>query len=66
MRDIPDELKSIADTVIDYGLRKYHRYQKSATLIDFQTMQVVREGSCYELIADVLARHFDVQLPEVD
>lgn len=63
VQDIPHELLAIADTVIDYGLRKYHRYQRSATLIDFQTLEVVRVGSCYELIADVLQRHFDVRLP---
>lgn len=63
VQDIPQELIAIADTVIDYGLRKYHSYQRSATLINFSTMEVVRQGSCYELIADVLQRHFDVQLP---
>lgn len=63
VQDIPNELSGIAGTIIDYGLRKYHRYQRSATLIDFRTMTVVRKGSCYELIADVLHRHFDVQLP---
>ena len=63
VQDIPRQLLDIADTVIDHGLRKYHRYQRSATLINFQTLEVVREGSCYELISDVLARHFDVQLP---
>ena len=26
-------------------------------------MEVVRIGSCYEVIADVLARHFGVELP---
>lgn len=64
VQDIPHQLLDIADTVIDYGLRKYHHYQRSATLINFQTMGVVRQGSCYELIADVLARHFEVQLPD--
>jgi tRNA A37 threonylcarbamoyladenosine synthetase subunit TsaC/SUA5/YrdC len=64
VQDIPRQLLDIADTVIDYGLRKYHRYQRSATLINFQTLEVVRQGSCYELIADVLARHFDVRLPD--
>lgn len=63
VEDIPSELLEIADVVVDYGLRKYHRYQRSATLINFETMDVVRMGSCYELIADVLARHFDVSLP---
>jgi tRNA A37 threonylcarbamoyladenosine synthetase subunit TsaC/SUA5/YrdC len=66
VEDIPQELKSIAGTVVDYGLRKYHRYQRSATLINFQTLDVVRVGSCYELIADVLARHFDVRLPPAE
>lgn len=64
VQDIPPELKSIANTIVDHGLRKYHRYQRSATLINFQTMEVVRVGSCYELIADVLVRHFGVELPQ--
>jgi len=64
VQDIPRQLLEIADTVVDYGLRKYHGYQRSATLINFQTLEVVRQGSCYELIGDVLARHFDVQLPQ--
>lgn len=61
--DIPAEMLALADVLIDYGLRKYHLYQRSATLINFETMEVVRVGSCYELIADVLERHFDVILP---
>lgn len=63
VQDIPQELLSIADTVIDYGLRKYHTYQRSATLINFDTLEVVRKGACYELIGDVLARHFGVSIP---
>ena len=66
VEDIPQELKSIANSVVDYGLRKYHRYQRSATLINFQSMEVIRVGSCYELIADVLKRHFRVELPPAD
>ena len=54
---------SIADCVIDYGLRKYHLYRASSTLIDITTMRVVRVGSCYELIADVLKRWFKIELP---
>ncbi|KAA0892804.1 Sua5/YciO/YrdC/YwlC family protein [Pusillimonas sp. ANT_WB101] len=64
VEDIPQELLALADVVVDYGLRKFHKYQRSATLINFETLEVVRVGSCYELIADVLARHFNVQLPE--
>ncbi|MGG5820764.1 Sua5/YciO/YrdC/YwlC family protein [Falsiroseomonas sp. HW251] len=61
--DIQPEIRAIADIVVDYGLVKFHRYRRSSTMIDFRTMEVVRIGSCYEVIADVLKRHFDVDLP---
>lgn len=63
VEDIEPEIRSIADCVIDYGLRKYHLYRASSTLIDITTMRVVRVGSCYELIADVLKRWFKIELP---
>lgn len=66
VEDIQPELLAIADVVVDYGLRKYHTYQRSATILEFGAGNVkcVRIGSCYELISDVLKRHFDVDLPE--
>jgi len=65
VEDIQPELREIADVIVDYGLRKYHVYQRSATILKFGGAQVdcVRIGSCYELIADVLKRHFHVDLP---
>lgn len=61
--DIQPEVTAIADLVIDYGLRPLHYYRRSSTMIDFEDMEVIRIGTCYELIADVLKRHFDVDLP---
>jgi tRNA A37 threonylcarbamoyladenosine synthetase subunit TsaC/SUA5/YrdC len=61
--DIQDEIRGCAELVIDYGLQKYHRYRRSSTMIDFTTMEVVRIGACYELVGDVLLRHFGVELP---
>lgn len=61
--DIEPEIKAVADVVIDHGLRKYHLYRASSTLLDLRTMDVVRFGACYELIADVLKRHFKIDLP---
>ncbi len=63
VEDIEPEIKAIADIVIDYGLRKYHLYKASSTLLDIETMEVVRYGSCFELIQDVLRRWFGVELP---
>jgi tRNA A37 threonylcarbamoyladenosine synthetase subunit TsaC/SUA5/YrdC len=61
--DIQPEIRAVAEVVVDYGLQKFHRYRRSSTMIDFRTMEVVRIGSCYEVIAEVLRRHFGVELP---
>ena len=61
--DVQDEIKACTALVIDYGLMKYHRYRRSSTMINFRSMEVVRIGSCYELIAEALKRNFDVDLP---
>jgi hypothetical protein len=63
VEDIQPEIRAVAGTVIDYGLQKFHTYRRSSTMIDFRTMEVVRIGSCYEVIADVLKRNFGVELP---
>ncbi|MEL6235274.1 MAG: Sua5/YciO/YrdC/YwlC family protein [Pseudomonadota bacterium] len=63
VEDIEPEIASVAEIVIDHGLRKYHLYRASSTLLDLETLQVIRFGSCYELIADIVARHFGVELP---
>ncbi len=64
VEDIEDDIKGIADLVVDYGLRKYHGYRLSSTLIDLETMKVVRYGSCFDTISDVLRRHFGIELPQ--
>jgi len=63
VEDMEPEITAIADVVIDYGLMKYHPWQSSSTLLDCETLQVVRYGSCFENIADILKRHFGVDLP---
>jgi len=64
VEDIEPEIKAIADVIIDHGLRKYHHYKASSTLLNVMTLEVVRVGSCHELICDVLKRHFDIDLPQ--
>jgi tRNA A37 threonylcarbamoyladenosine synthetase subunit TsaC/SUA5/YrdC len=61
--DVQPEVRAIADLVIDYGLCRYHTYKRSATIINFVTLEVVRMGACYEQIADILKRHFDLEIP---
>jgi hypothetical protein len=64
LQDVQSELRAIADIELDYGLRRYHLYRRSSTIINFTDMSVVRMGSCYELICDVLKRHFNLDLPQ--
>ena len=66
VEDIEPEIRAIADIVIDHGLRKYHLYRASSTLLDLTTLEVVRRGACFELIADVLRRHFNIELPPAE
>ena len=63
VEDMEPEIRDIADIIIDHGLCKYHLYKASSTLLNVQTLEVVRHGSCFELIADILKRHFGVDLP---
>jgi len=63
VEDMEPEITAIADIIIDYGLMKYHLWQASSTLLDIETMEVVRYGSCFENIAEILKRHFRIELP---
>lgn len=61
--DIEPEIREAADIVIDYGLSRWNRYARSSTMIDVGRMRVVRYGSCFDLIDDLLRRRFDIALP---
>jgi len=63
VEDIEPEILGIADAVIDHGLQRYHPYGASSTLLNIETLEVVRFGSCYEDVAYVLGRHFGTELP---
>jgi tRNA A37 threonylcarbamoyladenosine synthetase subunit TsaC/SUA5/YrdC len=62
VEDIEPEIRAIADVVVDYGMQRFHRYAASSTLLNVETLDVVRVGSCFEDIAYVLRRHFGIKL----
>lgn len=62
VEDMESEITAIADLIIDYGLMKYHPWKASSTLLNCETLEVVRHGSCFENIADILQRHFRITL----
>jgi tRNA A37 threonylcarbamoyladenosine synthetase subunit TsaC/SUA5/YrdC len=63
---IEPAIKAIADVVIDHGLQKFHSHAASSTLLNVETLEVVRMGSCYQNIRYVIERHFGVTLPLPD
>ena len=63
VEDMESEITAIADLIVDYGLQKYHLWKSSSTLLNCETLEVVRYGSCFENIADILKRHFRIELP---
>lgn len=63
VEDIQQPIRDVADLVFDYGLRKFHHYRRSSTMLDFSTMEVVRIGSCYDVISETVWRHFGIELP---
>ena len=63
VEDMQSEILEIADIVIDYGLMKYNLYGQSSTLLNVETLEVFREGVCYENIGHILKKHFSITLP---
>lgn len=62
VEDIQPEILALADVVVDHGLQQFHLYAASSTLLNVETLEVVRHGSCFADIAYVLRRHFGVTL----
>ncbi|HEY5899065.1 MAG TPA: Sua5/YciO/YrdC/YwlC family protein [Burkholderiales bacterium] len=62
VEDIEREVLDVADVVIDYGLMRWACYGKSSTMLDLRDWRVVRRGACFDLIQDLLERHFGIRL----
>jgi tRNA A37 threonylcarbamoyladenosine synthetase subunit TsaC/SUA5/YrdC len=60
--EIEPEVVAAADLVIDYGPVRHHS-SVASTQINFETMELVRWGVCFDSIAWVLHRHFGIELP---
>lgn len=64
LEDIEPQVLDAADITVDYGLVPLHNPELiSSTIIDVTTLEVHRFGANYEMIQDIMSRHFSVQLP---
>ncbi|KAI1419994.1 hypothetical protein F5Y12DRAFT_166740 [Xylaria sp. FL1777] len=64
VEDIEREVYECADLVVDYGLQRYHRYQRSGTIFDIDGMRVLRFGAGYEVFRERMSKWWGVDLPE--
>ena len=64
MADIEPEIIAVADIVLDYGLMRWVAYGLSSTMLDLRDFSVVRKGACFDLISDLVLRHFGITLRE--
>ncbi len=60
--DIEPEIVAAADVMFDYGLMRWAAYGESSTMLDLRDFSVVRKGACFDLIADLVQRHFGITL----
>jgi tRNA A37 threonylcarbamoyladenosine synthetase subunit TsaC/SUA5/YrdC len=58
LEDVQKPLRDAATIEFDYGLAKFHLYRRSSTMIDVSTMQIIRIGACYDVIATILRERF--------
>jgi tRNA A37 threonylcarbamoyladenosine synthetase subunit TsaC/SUA5/YrdC len=64
LEDVEAEVRAIAQIEVDYGMCKYANPRAiSSTIIDLRDLSVLRYGVCFEQIADIFKRWFDVTLP---
>ncbi|KAI1269283.1 hypothetical protein F5Y18DRAFT_374121 [Xylariaceae sp. FL1019] len=64
VEDVEPSVMAAADLVVDYGLQRYHRYQRSGTILDVENMRVLRIGAGYEILRERIKKWFGVELIE--
>ncbi|KAI8628001.1 hypothetical protein F5Y19DRAFT_439176 [Xylariaceae sp. FL1651] len=64
VEDIEPAVMAAADLVVDYGLQRYHRYQRSGTILDVENMRVLRIGANYEVFRERIKKWWGYDLIE--
>lgn len=64
VEDIESEVRASADIIIDYGRQKFQYPRSSSTMIDFQSMRLLRHGACYDVIQDAAWRFYGIKWPD--
>ena len=65
LENVEPRVRGACDIEIDHGLVRHHNPELiSSTIIDVTTFDVHRFGANYEVIKDIMKRHFDIDFPE--
>ena len=64
VEDIEPEIIAAADVVINYGKRKYSYPRTSSIMIDFQNVELLRFGACYDVVQDAMKRWYGIEWPD--
>ncbi|KAM5528225.1 hypothetical protein FOXYSP1_19494 [Fusarium oxysporum f. sp. phaseoli] len=64
IEDVEPAVLACADLVVDYGLQKWHMYDRGGVNFDAEKMQVLRMGAGYEVFRDRILRWFPQLLEE--
>ena len=63
LEDVQDQVRSIADIQIDYGLVPYHNPEGlGSTIVDLTNFRTIRVGCVYDHIADIALERCDIDL----
>ena len=64
LEDVQDSLKSGCDLVLGYGTSPWaNRWEIGSTILELPSWRVLRWGGCFEQQAELVKRHFGVELP---
>ncbi|KAJ5584788.1 uncharacterized protein N7459_004588 [Penicillium hispanicum] len=66
IEEIETEVREAADIIIDYGRQKFNSPRSSSTMIDFQNLELIRYGACYDVLQDALWRYYRIRFPLQD
>ncbi|KAI3331985.1 hypothetical protein HD806DRAFT_176195 [Xylariaceae sp. AK1471] len=64
VEDIEPKVYAAADLIVDYGLQRYHRYQRSGTILDVENMRILRIGAGYEILRERIKKWWGYDLIE--
>jgi hypothetical protein len=67
VKAIEDEIKEVADLIVDYSLQRCHTRGHASINFYFGNMKVLGRGSCYELFRDRerLAMFWGIELSRI-